>query len=42
MIILEKKAAEASMECIETSGNEPLYVPADNPLVQKLKSVYKE
>lgn len=39
--ILDKKAAENSMECIETSGNKPLYVPADNPLVQKLRTVYK-
>lgn len=40
-VVLEKKAAEAALECKEIAGKGPLYVPADNALVQKLSAVYK-
>lgn len=39
--IIEKKALEAGIEYNEVTGKAPLYVPADNPLVQKLSAVYK-
>ena len=39
--IIEKKAAESDITYIEITGKAPLYVPADNPLVQKLSAVYQ-
>jgi succinyl-diaminopimelate desuccinylase len=39
--IIEKKAAEAGIEYNEITGQNPPYVPADNPLVQKLSAVYE-
>lgn len=39
--IIEKKALEAGINYNEVTGKAPLYVPADNPLVQKLSAVYK-
>jgi succinyl-diaminopimelate desuccinylase len=39
--IIDKKANEAGIQYNEVTGKAPLYVPADNPLVQKLSAVYK-
>lgn len=39
--IIDSKVKEAEIEYKELSVLEPLYVPADNPLVQKLKAVYE-
>lgn len=38
---IDKKAVEAGIKYNEVTGKAPLYVPADNPLVQKLSAVYK-
>lgn len=38
---IDKKAVEAGINYNEVTGKAPLYVPADNPLVQKLSAVYK-
>ncbi|MDF2891329.1 MAG: dipeptidase PepV [Clostridia bacterium] len=40
--LIEKKTAEASIAYHEITGKAPLYVPADNPLVQKLSAVYQK
>lgn len=39
--LIEKKATEADIEYEEVTGKDPLYVPADNALVQKLAGVYQ-
>jgi succinyl-diaminopimelate desuccinylase len=39
--IIQKKSLEAGIQYDEVTGKAPLYVPADNPLVQKLSAVYK-
>ncbi len=39
--IIEKKAAEEGLTYVELAGKAPLYVPADNPLVQTLSRVYE-
>ena len=38
---IDNKAIEAGIQYNEVAGKAPLYVPADNPLVQKLSAVYK-
>lgn len=38
---IDKKAKSTGIEYNELAGKDPLYVPADNPLVQKLSAVYK-
>ena len=39
--IIQKKSRDAGIDYNEVTGKAPLYVPADNPLVQKLSAVYK-
>jgi succinyl-diaminopimelate desuccinylase len=39
--VIEKKAAEEGLEYEEVAGKPPLYVPADNFLVQTLQGVYE-
>jgi succinyl-diaminopimelate desuccinylase len=38
---IDKKSVESEIEYNEVTGKAPLYVPADNPLVQALSAVYK-
>jgi succinyl-diaminopimelate desuccinylase len=38
---IKNKTAEAGIMYNEVAGKAPLYVPADNPLVQKLSAVYQ-
>lgn len=40
--IIKKRSAEAGIDYEILAGKAPLYVPADNPLVQKLSAVYEK